>query len=107
MSYANPANERVACEAAKAVVAKSARWRTQPSCLPEIREFERTSTTALNAYLAARAGQTISGKLEDALASSKFKGSFHIVQSNGGVMKRCHGEEATNPHRAERLLQPG
>jgi N-methylhydantoinase A len=83
-SYANPANERIACEAAKAVwpnpyVGYSA------ELLPEIREFERTSTTALNAYLQPVLANYL-GKLEDALASSKFRGSFHIVQSNGGVM---------------------
>ena len=53
--------------------------------LPEIREFERTSTTALNAYLQPVLA-TYLGKLEDALASGRFQGSFHIVQSNGGVM---------------------
>jgi len=83
-SYANPANERVACEAAKAVwpnpyVGYSA------ELLPEIREFERTSTTALNAYLQPVLAKYLA-KLEDAFASSKFGGSFHIVQSNGGVM---------------------
>src|SRR6185369_327256 len=83
-AYANPSNERVAYEAAKAVwpnphVGHSA------ELLPEIREFERTSTTALNAYLQPVLANYL-GKLEDALASSKFRGSFHIVQSNGGVM---------------------
>ena len=53
--------------------------------LPEIREFERTSTTALNAYLQPVLANYL-GKLQDALASSKFQGQFHIVQSNGGVM---------------------
>lgn len=83
-AYANPANERAAYEAAKAVwpndnIAHSAQ------ILPEIREFERTSTTALNAYLQPVVGSYLA-KLEGALAANLFAGSFHIVQSNGGVM---------------------
>jgi N-methylhydantoinase A len=53
--------------------------------LPEIREFERTSTTALNAYLQPVVGDYL-GKLDRALARENFSGAFHIVQSNGGVM---------------------
>jgi N-methylhydantoinase A len=53
--------------------------------LPEIREFERSSTTALNSYLQPVVGNYLA-KLESALASQAFAGQFHIVQSNGGVM---------------------
>jgi N-methylhydantoinase A len=83
-AYANPANERAALLAARAVwpnddvVASS-------EILPEIREFERTSTTALNAYLQPLVGRYL-GRLQDALTGEGFKGQFHIVQSNGGVM---------------------
>ena len=51
----------------------------------EIREFERTSTTALNAYLQPVVGSYLQ-KLQNALAGEAFDGRFHIVQSNGGVM---------------------
>ena len=83
-AYANPANERAALAAAKAV------WPNPHLCasseiLPEIREFERTSTTALNAYLQPVVGSYL-GKLEGALRERDFRGRFHIVQSNGGVM---------------------
>ena len=83
-AYANPANERVALEAAQAV------WPNEHlSCssaiLPEIREFERSSTTALNAYLQPVVGSYL-GKLDAALQGDGFTGRFHIVQSNGGVM---------------------
>jgi N-methylhydantoinase A len=53
--------------------------------LPEIREFERASTTALNAYLQPVVGSYLA-RLQSALDRDGFKGSFHIVQSNGGVM---------------------
>jgi N-methylhydantoinase A len=83
-AYANPANERAAYEAARAIwpnphVAHSAQ------ILPEIREFERTSTTALNAYLQPVVASYLT-RLEAGLEAEAFSGSFHIVQSNGGVM---------------------
>lgn len=83
-AYANNTNEKVAFEAACAVwpnphVAYSAQL------LPEFREFERTSTVALNAYLQPVVSSYL-GKLDKALSSEFFAGSFHIVQSNGGIM---------------------
>jgi N-methylhydantoinase A len=83
-SYANPANERAALEAAQAVW-PNGNVASSSQILPEIREFERTSTTALNAYLQPVVGGYL-GKLDRALARDGFSGAFHIVQSNGGVM---------------------
>jgi N-methylhydantoinase A len=83
-AYANPANERAALEAASAVW-PNANIACSSELLPEIREFERTSTTVLNGYLQPVVANYI-GKLDDALVADDFKGSFHIVQSNGGVM---------------------
>ena len=83
-SYANPDNEQKALAAAKAV------WDNEfvsasHQVLPEIREFERSSTTALNSYLQPVVSSYL-GKLEHALATQPFEGQFYIVQSNGGVM---------------------
>ena len=83
-SYANPANELAALAAARAV------WPNgdigcSAQILPEIREFERTSTTCLNAYLQPVVGAYLA-KLDAALREDGYAGSFHIVQSNGGVM---------------------
>jgi len=83
-SYANPDNEQNALAAAKTV------WdngfvSASHQVLPEIREFERSSTTALNSYLQPVVSRYL-GKLEQALAAQPFKGQFYIVQSNGGVM---------------------
>ena len=84
-AYANPANERAAAAAARAVwpndhvIASS-------EILPEIREFERASTTALNAYLQPVVGYLSATARRRALAQQRFNGEFHIVQSNGGVM---------------------
>lgn len=83
-AYANDANERLAVETVRAL------WPNDhviASCeiLPEIREFERASTTALNAYLQPVVGSYLA-KLQQGLDHKGFTGSFHIVQSNGGVM---------------------
>lgn len=83
-AYANAANEKCAL-----AIARDA-WPNEHisashQVLPEIREFERASTTALNAYLQPGVGAYLS-RLENALAEKGFAGTFHIVQSNGGVM---------------------
>lgn len=83
-AYANPANERAALAALRDVWPN--RYLAASSeILPEIREFERTSTTALNAYLQPVVGSYLDN-LGAALTRSSFAGTFHIVQSNGGVM---------------------
>jgi N-methylhydantoinase A len=82
-SYANAENERRAVEAVRAIW-PNAHVAASHEVLPEIREFERTSTTALNAYLQPVVGQYIA-RLEDGLAATGEQGKLLIVQSNGGV----------------------
>ncbi len=53
--------------------------------LPEIREFERASTTALNAYLQPVVASYIAS-LDRRLADARCPAQLLIVQSNGGVM---------------------
>jgi N-methylhydantoinase A len=83
-SYANPQNERRALAAVRAIW-PNAYVTASSEILPEIREFERTSTTALNAYLQPVVGQYLA-HLEEGLASAGARGQVLIVQSNGGVM---------------------
>ncbi len=83
-AYANAENE------AKAMAAVRALWpnahvSSSAEILPEIREFERFSTTALNAYLQPEVSGYLD-RLEAALTTGGFGGEFMIVQSNGGVM---------------------
>jgi N-methylhydantoinase A len=83
-SYANPENERIAVSAVREIW-PNAHVSASSEILPEIREFERFSTTALNAYLQPEVSGYID-RLETALKSDGFAGEFMIVQSNGGVM---------------------
>ena len=83
-SYANPAHELQA----KAILEE--RWpdlyvTASAEVLPVFREFERTSTAAVNAYVQP----TVSGylaRLQARLSSQGCPGELFIMQSNGGVM---------------------
>jgi N-methylhydantoinase A len=82
-AYANGENERRALATVREV------WpndyvTASHEVLSEIREFERSSTAALNAYLQPVVASYI-GKLEAALAQESTA-KIHIVQSNGGIM---------------------
>ena len=52
---------------------------------PEFREFERLSTTVVNAYLGPVLASYV-GRLGPRLDEAGLKGPRHITQSNGGVM---------------------
>ncbi|HVB89801.1 MAG TPA: hydantoinase/oxoprolinase family protein [Beijerinckiaceae bacterium] len=51
----------------------------------EYREYERTSTTVMNAYIGPKTSEYV-GRIEARLAAEGFGGRFSIMQSNGGVM---------------------
>ena len=58
--------------------------------LPEYREFERWSTTAVNAYVAPLMARYL-GRLQEGLGASRLR----VMQSNGGAISaRRAGEEA-------------
>lgn len=83
-SYANDANEKAALAAVTSI------WPNEyisaaSAILPEIREFERASTAALNAYLQPVVGGYLE-RLQSGLSDSGFNGELLVVQSNGGVM---------------------
>ncbi|MCL5286413.1 MAG: hydantoinase/oxoprolinase family protein [Acidobacteria bacterium] len=82
-SYANPAHER-----AVARVLRSAGFLVSVSheILPEFREFERTATTVINAYLSpvmSRYLQEIEGHAKSA---ARRRARVRIMQSNGGIV---------------------
>ena len=65
--------------------------------LPEYREFERTATTVINAYIQPLVARYL-GRLEDALAGSQVR----IMQSNGGAIGLTQAAE-----QAARLVLSG
>ncbi len=53
--------------------------------LPQVREYERTSTTAVNAYVGPVLGRYLH-HLQDRLSEAGLKREVLITQSNGGIM---------------------
>ncbi len=82
-SFANPEAER----AARAAVLRAApelRVSISSEVVPEIREYERTSTTIANVYVQARVERYLHD-LEARLARLGFKGNFFVMLSSGGI----------------------
>jgi N-methylhydantoinase A len=82
-SYANPSHEQATMEAVQKlwpdVAVVSSHQITR-----EWREYERTSTTVLSAYVQP-AAQRYLGRLNDGLRDKGFAGNLFIMQSNCGV----------------------
>ena len=83
-SYLNPVHETKMGEALQKVF-PAAYVSLSHQILREYREYERTSTTVVNAYVGPKVTRYIEG-LEKLLDSLGFSGSLLIMQSNGGVM---------------------
>jgi N-methylhydantoinase A len=83
-SYADPAHERAAGEIVRRLM-PGAYLSLSHRILREYREFERTSTTAVNAYIGPKVGGYVQS-LKASLAESGVRGQLTIMQSNGGVM---------------------
>jgi N-methylhydantoinase A len=83
-AYANPAHERAVAAAIRARL-PGLHLTLSSEVLPEIREFERTSTAVTNAYVMPVIGHYLS-TLETRLDSLGMAAPILIMQSNGGVM---------------------
>jgi N-methylhydantoinase A len=83
-SYVNPEHERAAGELVRELL-PGVYLSLSHRILREYREFERTSTTVVNAYIGPKVGGYVRG-LKASLAEIGFRGELSIMQSNGGVM---------------------
>src|SRR3989454_78149 len=83
-SFVNPAHERrvraIAAEELPGVMVSLSH-----EVMPSAPEFERTSTTLVNAYVGPKIGRYLS-RLDERLRAAGFAGELLIMQSNGGVM---------------------
>jgi N-methylhydantoinase A len=81
-SFANPRNEkRIEAALTQLGMPISASHRI----LPEFREYERASTTVVNAYLAPRMGSYLSA-LEQRVSARPQGGRVDVMQSSGGIV---------------------
>ena len=83
-SYVNPAHEQRAAEIAREI------WpndyvTVSSEILREVREFERCSTAAINAFVQPVLARYL-GRLSDALASAGSPNPLLVMQGNGGIM---------------------
>jgi N-methylhydantoinase A len=83
-SYINPDHERAAGKIIRAAL-PDAYLSLSHEILREYREFERTSTTVVNAYIGRRVGGYVR-VLKSKLEGIGFRGNLSIMRSNGGVM---------------------
>ena len=83
-SYANPANERRAREILLEELPGAA-ISLSSEVLAVYREYERTITTVLNAYVTPRVSNYIDN-LKNSLLSFGAGGAFSIMKSNGGII---------------------
>jgi N-methylhydantoinase A len=83
-SFVNPAHERRVREIA-AEELPGAMISLSHEVMPSAPEFERTSTTLVNAYVGPKIERYLS-RLDARLRESGFRGELLIMQSNGGVM---------------------
>jgi len=84
-SYANPAHERRIAEIVREVVGDEVFVTLSSELLPVIREYERTSTTVINAYLGP-AVKRYFRSLQRHLASFGVEAPLEVMKSDGGVM---------------------
>ncbi|MBI2209444.1 MAG: hydantoinase/oxoprolinase family protein, partial [Deltaproteobacteria bacterium] len=83
-SYANPAHEEALGEII-AEVHPGAYVALSHRILREYREYERTSTTAVNSYVGPVVARYL-GSLRERLRRQGFSGEILVMQSGGGVM---------------------
>ncbi|MCC6826809.1 MAG: hydantoinase/oxoprolinase family protein [Novosphingobium sp.] len=84
-SYANPAHEAAAEAILRDMLPAGTFICSSHDVLPEIREYERTSTTVVNAYI----GPVISaylGELQARLLAAGLNGRLLMMQSGGGLL---------------------
>lgn len=83
-AYANPAHELRTADLIHEVFPE-AFVSLSHAVSGEWREYERTSTSVLNAYVMPRVGRYLTA-LEDGLRERHYAGTVNIVQSTGGMM---------------------
>src|SRR5690606_27584207 len=90
-SYVNPVHEKRIVEIIQNIapdISTSASYLV----LPEIREFERTSTTVVNAFIRPVVSDYL-GALEKALAEKAVRAPVMVMQSSGGIIPASSARE--------------
>jgi N-methylhydantoinase A len=84
-AYANPAHEYRVAEIVREIAGEAVFITCSSDILPVIREYERTSTTVINAYLGPALGRYLNG-LRHHLDALGITAPLQIMKSDGGIM---------------------
>jgi N-methylhydantoinase A len=82
-SWRNPAHERAAARRVRRAM-PGAFLSVSADVLPRIKEYERVSTTAVNAYVGPLVARYLA-RLEERLAGAGYGGPVLVIHSSGGV----------------------
>lgn len=99
-SFRNPTHERRTQELI-GEVAPEVRVSVSADVVPEIREFQRTSTTTANVYVQERVADYLR-EIQQRLDALQFRGSFFVMLSSGGI-----GTPQTAARFPVRMLESG
>jgi N-methylhydantoinase A len=91
-SFVNPSHEQRALEIVREELGDVYSCASS-AIVPEIREFERTSTTVVNAYLGPLLASYLQ-RLEEILAGHSLTGGVLVTHSGGGLMSSRSASEA-------------
>jgi N-methylhydantoinase A len=89
-AYANPEHERIARHELERLL-PGVFVCASSEVANEWREFERTSTTVINAFVGPKVSRYVEA-LESSNERAGFRGRFYLMRSNGGVMSPEHGK---------------
>jgi N-methylhydantoinase A len=99
-AFSNPANERATGELLTRLLPGVA-ISLSSAVLPQIKEYERSSTTVINAYVKPLTAGYL-GRLEKGIAEAGFRSPLQIMLSNGGI-----GSARTAAEFPVRLVESG
>ena len=85
-AYADDAHERRVEELVRAGVGADVFVTRSTDILPEVREYERTSTAVVNAYLGPTVGRYVESLDAASAATSAIEAPLEIMQSSGGTL---------------------
>ena len=102
-SYVNPVHEQRIEEVLREECPGDHVFPFPRRILPEIKEYERMSTTAMNACVVPIVDKYLKD-LQDRLAQIGITKTVHIMQSNGGIMPSA---QAGQKERLDHPLRPG
>jgi len=91
-AYANPQHERRTCEILTQMLGPEVFVSCSSDVLPEIREYERTSTVVVNAYLGPVVRSYLRA-LSTRLREAGIPAPLQVMQSSGGVMSALAASE--------------